>query len=86
MLPASIVERLRAGDMLISNQHKSVSVLFSKICHFDSYTSKLAPADVVKLLNNLFSCFDSITDDVEVYKVETIGDCYLVDTRSTRSI
>jgi hypothetical protein len=48
------------------------------VCDFSTYTSKLAVVDIVNLLNICYSHFDELVDRHGVYKVETIGESYMV--------
>ena len=79
MLPVRVIAELRhAKSAFVYEHHRSVSVLFSHIHQFDQHTATLEATAVVELLNDLFSRFDLLTDMFGVYKVETIGDVYLV--------
>ena len=79
MLPVRVIAELRvAKSAFVYEYHRSVSVLFSHIHQFDQHTATLEAHAVVELLNDLFSRFDLLTDMFGVYKVETIGDVYLV--------
>ena len=78
MMPPSAIQKLRAGAEYIYNRHENVTVLFSHIVDFDSLTGRVPPLGLVTFLNQLFSRFDHLTDELGVYKVETIGDVFLV--------
>jgi adenylate cyclase len=45
---------------------------------FTPLSSRLAPVEVVELLNEAFSYFDSLLDKYDVEKIRTIGDSYMV--------
>ena len=78
MLPAGIVKRLKSGEGLIADRFTSVSVLFADLVGFTPLTAELAPAEVVELLMELFSHFDSLIGKYGVEKIRTIGDNYMV--------
>lgn len=77
ILPDRIIRRMKEGQTLIADSHPSVCILFADICNFTPLSSSMATAEVFLLLSNLFSLFDKLTDRHGVYKVETIGDCYM---------
>ena len=78
MLPLSIIIKLRSGNDMIYEYYTNASVLFSYIHNFDLHSASMEPIQLVRVLNLLFSVFDELTDQHKLYKVETIGDAYLV--------
>ncbi|CAH8545840.1 unnamed protein product [Schistosoma mattheei] len=56
----------------------NVTLLLSDVVGFTTICSGLAPLEVVGLLNKLYSVFDGLTEKHKVYKVETIGDAYMI--------
>ena len=84
VLPQRIIDRLAAGETLIADRHESVSVLFSDVVGFTTISARLAPAELIEQLNELFSGFDEICERTAVEKIKTVGDAYLVIARSRR--
>ena len=78
ILPSAIAGRLKGGEKSIANGHEIVSVMFADLCGFTALSRKTTPADLVSMLNGIFTAFDLIVEKHGVEKIKTIGDCYML--------
>jgi class 3 adenylate cyclase len=78
ILPGTIAGRLKGGEKTIANGHQTVSVMFADLCGFTALSRKTTPADLVTMLNGIFTAFDTIVEKHGVEKIKTIGDCYML--------
>jgi class 3 adenylate cyclase len=78
ILPRSIAERFKNDQSYLAEEYKSVSVLFADIVGFTSLSENIAPDDLVKFLNEVFSKFDALAEAYALEKIKTIGDAYMV--------
>uniref|UniRef100_A0A1I7TNY8 Guanylate cyclase n=2 Tax=Caenorhabditis tropicalis TaxID=1561998 RepID=A0A1I7TNY8_9PELO len=73
----TIAEKLKSGIAIEPETFELVTIFFSDVVQFTILAGKCTPLQVVQLLNDLYTIFDSIIEQHDVYKVETIGDGYL---------
>jgi class 3 adenylate cyclase len=78
ILPASIVERMRQGEVGIADRFPEATILFSDLVGFTSLASRSSPGQIIEILNSLFSSFDELAKRLRLEKIKTIGDAYMV--------
>lgn len=69
---------MQDGHQVIGDSHEHVCILFSDIVGFSTMASTMSAVEVFLMLSNLYYAFDRLVDKYGVYKVETIGDGYML--------
>ena len=80
-LPAAIIGHLKAGSApgsdTMASDHDDVTVLFADLVSFTAHAGAIAAADLVAVLDEVFTRFDALASQLGVEKVKTVGDAYL---------
>jgi len=85
ILPKEIAEILKNQSGTIADHYDHVSILFADLVNFTPLSAQVSPSEMVGLLHEIFSHFDSLVDQYGVEKIETVGDEYMAACGVPRS-
>lgn len=77
ILPLSVAQRLKANEARIAESHPAVTIMFADLVDFTKLSARMPPAELVDLLNSVFSEFDQLAEKYGLEKIKTIGDAYM---------
>lgn len=77
ILPSKIAGELLTVGTAKARYFPCVSVLYADVEDFSAKSSLFSPIDLVEKLDEYFSMFDVIIDQLKLEKIKTIGDCYM---------
>lgn len=77
ILPVDVASQLKAGRLTIADHFDEATVFFSDVCEFTPLAARMAPEEVVGLLNDIFGYLDGIAERLGVEKIKTVGDGYM---------
>jgi class 3 adenylate cyclase len=78
ILPEPIAQRLKTEQGSIADGFDNITVMFADLVDFTPLSKQLEPAQLVELMDHVFSEFDQLTELYGLEKVKTIGDAYMV--------
>ena len=77
MLPQFVRNRVKLGERYIAMDQGEVTILFCDICDFDRICKEYTPNELTSFLDQIFSGFDSLCENIGVTKIETVGKTYM---------
>jgi adenylate cyclase len=85
VMPAAIVQRLKAqprasdGSIeIIADSFPEATILFAGLHDFSRLTESMPAAEVVALLNRIYSDFDTLTEKLGLEKIKILGESYMI--------
>jgi class 3 adenylate cyclase/CheY-like chemotaxis protein len=77
ILPLSIANRMRAGEVAIADKVTEATILFCDLVGFTALSGRLSAEQTVDFLGRIFTTFDKLAAEAGVEKIKTIGDAYM---------
>jgi serine/threonine protein kinase len=80
IFPRHVAEALRDGRKVEPEHKDVVTIFFSDIVGYTEMSARMDPSKVANMLDRLYHKFDTLSHELEIFKVETIGDAYMAVT------
>jgi len=77
ILPPKVAARLCEGLKVEPEEYDPVTVVFSDIVGYTDLSSGLHPQKLMSMMDRLYTKFDKLCVEGQLFKVETIGDAYM---------
>ncbi|XP_072015890.1 uncharacterized protein [Amphiura filiformis] len=78
LLPPIVAEQLKQEGTALAEFYEDATIFFSDMVNFTQSCTQSSPLQVVEMLNVLYHALDALIEKFDAYKVETIGDAYMV--------
>jgi guanylate cyclase len=78
VLPDEVADRLKTSTATIAESFEEASILFADVAGFTPMSAGMTPQELVSLLDEVFSAFDTMVERRGLEKIKTIGDAYMV--------
>ena len=76
MIPKHVYDHLK-DENTVTDYFFQVTIIYADIVGFTPWSSGKEAREIVNMLSNLFTKFDKSSLKNKIYKVHTIGDCYV---------
>jgi len=77
ILPEQVATELKNTGKATTKKYENVTILFTDFKDFTALVATIPASLLVKELNDIFSRFDEIMEELQIEKIETIGDAYM---------
>lgn len=64
----------------LAKEYENATIFFGDLSGFTAWSARHSPEEVFELLETLYTAFDQLAQRRGVFKVETVGDCYVAAT------
>lgn len=78
LFPATVVASLVRGEAVPPRSCSDVAVLYADLVGFTKLGSSMSSSEVMGILNVVYSRFDELVEAAGLWKVDTVGDAYIV--------